>query len=92
MTSGTPSEIRSATEVKRHFLALLKQLGREHGAITITRNGVAAGVLMSVDEYESLMETLEILADAKVMRALAAARVRIQRRRALTHEQVWPDK
>jgi prevent-host-death family protein len=85
------SEILSATEVKRNFLALLKQLDREHGAITITRNGVAAGVLMSVDEYESLTETLEILADPKLVRALGRARGRLQRRRALNHEQVWSD-
>ena len=60
-----------ASTVKRRFLELLKQLGPERAVITITRNGVPAGVLMSIEEYESLMETLEILANAKIMRSLA---------------------
>jgi prevent-host-death family protein len=81
--------ILPATTVKRRFLELLKRLGPERSVITITRNGVPAGVLMSVEEYEALMETLEILADPKLTRSLARARRNFERGRTLTHEQVW---
>ena len=38
--------------------------------ITLTRNGEAVGVMMTPDRYEGLIETIEILADPKVMNAL----------------------
>jgi len=44
---------------------------------------------MSVEEYEALIETLEILADPKLIRSLARAQRNFGRRRTLAHEQVW---
>ena len=78
-----------ATTVRRRFTELLKQLGSERSAITITRNGVPAGVLMSVEEYQGLIETLEILADPTILSHLRRARRNFARRRTRTHEQVW---
>lgn len=89
-----PTDMESilpATTVKRRFLDLLKRLGIERSIITITRNGVPAGVLMSVEEYESIMETLEILAEPKVVRALGRARRNFARGRTLSHEEAWGD-
>ena len=83
------TDILPASTVKRRFLELLKQLGPEKAAITITRNGIPAGVLLSVEEYESLQETIEVLADPKTLRALRTARQRFARRHTLSHEQVW---
>lgn len=83
------TDILPATEVKRRLLELLKRLDTERGTITITRNGVPAGVLMSVEEYESLMETLEILADAKLVRGLGKAARSFARGDVRTHEEVW---
>ncbi len=92
MTSADTGEILPATTVKRRFLDLLRRLGPERGVITITRNGVPAGILMSVDEYESILETLDILADSRLMRSLTRARENFARGRTLTHEQVWREK
>lgn len=80
-----------ATMVKRHFLKLLKKLGPERSAITITRNGLPAGVLMSVEEYEGLVETVEILADPRVRKALGRARKNFVSGRTLRHTDVWPE-
>lgn len=41
---------------------------------TITRHGRPAAVILSVDEYESLIETLNILSDDATMEALDEAR------------------
>lgn len=90
MTPPDPSSAVPASTVKRRFLELLKQVASEHSMITITRNGVAAGVLMSVQEYESLIETVEILADPEVMKRLRRARRGLARRKVLAHDQVWP--
>jgi prevent-host-death family protein len=90
VTPVDPSSILPATTVKRRFLELLGQLGGERSVVTITRNGVPAGVLMSVEEYEALLETVEILADPGLMRALRRARRGFARGRTLRHDQVWP--
>ena len=89
-----PSDLDSvlpATMVKRHFLKLLKKLGSERSAITITRNGLPAGVLMSVEEYEGLVETVEILADPRLRKTLARARKNFARGRTLRHADIWPE-
>ena len=44
---------------------------------------------MSTVEYESLIETLEILADPAIMRRLARARRSFARGRTLEHDDVW---
>ena len=90
MINPDPSTILPATTVKRRFLELLAQLGGERSVVTITCNGMPAGILMSVEEYESLIETLEILADPKVARALRRARRGFSRGKTLRHDQVWP--
>ena len=41
--------------------------------LVITRQGKPAAVVMSHEEYESLIETLNILSDAETMKALADA-------------------
>jgi PHD/YefM family antitoxin component YafN of YafNO toxin-antitoxin module len=43
-------------------------------AIGIARNGRRAAVIMSADDYDSLMETLDILSDAAAMAEIREAR------------------
>ena len=83
------TDILPATTVKRRFLELLNRVGEERSIITITRNGVPAGVLMSAEDYGALMETLQILADRTVTKALSRARRGFSRDRALSHDEVW---
>ena len=90
MTPGDLSDILPVTTVKRRFLELVKELGAQRSVITVTRNGVPAGVVMSVEEYESLLETLEILADLPVTRGLRRAGRNFAKGRTLRHHEVWP--
>lgn len=41
-----------------------------HERTTSTRNGIPEAVLLSVDDYESLQEIIEILADTDLMTAI----------------------
>ena len=52
------------TEAKNRFTELADRAEREHGRFTVTRNGRPAVVVVSVAEWESVQETLHILADA----------------------------
>lgn len=51
------------TEAKARIAELADRAQREHADYTFTKNGRPAVVMMSVDQYESLMETLSILDD-----------------------------
>lgn len=51
------------SEVKNNLSKLVEQLTTTHEEITVTRNGHAAAIIMSPEEFEGWKETMEILAD-----------------------------
>lgn len=55
------------SEVKTKLPSLVKGVAERDDEIIITRNGRPAAVLLSTDEYEGLLETLDILSDPKLM-------------------------
>jgi PHD/YefM family antitoxin component YafN of YafNO toxin-antitoxin module len=57
----------------------------------ITKDGKAAAVLMSPEEYEGLMETIEILSDKKLMRQLRKSDLDFRKGATYTHEQVFKE-
>ncbi len=59
--------------------------------LVITKDGKAAGVLMSADEYESLIETFEILSDKKLMKGLKKAQEDFRKGHTFTHDQVFKE-
>ena len=87
----TPKNIMPVTTVKRDLLKLLKRVQQETDPLVITKDGKAAGILLSADEYENLIETLEILSDKKLMKSLKRSREDYRKGRIYTHEQVFKD-
>ena len=63
----------TATEAKQKFLSLIRKTHKLGSRYTITHNGQPYGVLMNSDEYEGLLETLEILKDKNATKELLAA-------------------
>jgi antitoxin YefM len=62
------------TEAKARIAELADRVAREHDHFTITRNGRADVMLISVAEYESLQETLDILSDEETLADLRRSR------------------
>ena len=62
------------TEAKARIAELADRVARQHDHFTITRNGRADVMLISVAEYESLQETLDLLSDDVVMADLRQSR------------------
>ena len=58
------------TEAKARIAELADRVAREHDHFTITRNGRADVMLISVAEYESMQETLDILSDDEALAVL----------------------
>jgi len=51
-----------ATDAKTHLLNILDEVSRTHECYQVIRKGVPEAVLMSVQEYEELLEDLHDLA------------------------------
>ena len=49
--------------VKARFSQVIDEVAGTHERVTITRNGSPVAVILAVEDYESLMETLEVLSD-----------------------------
>jgi prevent-host-death family protein len=64
------------SEAKARLSELTRRVRLEHERITLTRNGEAEAVLLSVDDLEGLEMSLEILGDnaavARIVESLAA--------------------
>lgn len=59
--------------VRDRLSALVDDVARTHDTLTITRNGKPAAVVLSIDDYESIMETLALLNDPVDQERLAEA-------------------
>jgi prevent-host-death family protein len=54
-------------DARARLSRLVESAVTTHERTTITRNGVPAAVLLSVEDYESMQETIEVLADPGLM-------------------------
>ena len=63
-------EFISVSEAKNKLLDLIRRMKHKQEIVAITRDGVPSAVLLSMDQFEGFMETMEILSDQKSMRAL----------------------
>lgn len=60
-------------EVRANLSKLVDEAVRTHERIEVTRQGRRAAVILSADDYDSIMETLAILSDQELMREVRAA-------------------
>ena len=77
------------SEAKTHLAQLLADVERLGEAVAITRSGRPAAVLLSVDEYEGLIETLDILADSKLMASVRRGLRDAEAGRVVGDNEVW---
>jgi PHD/YefM family antitoxin component YafN of YafNO toxin-antitoxin module len=57
--------------------------------VAITRGGVPSAVLLSMDQYEGVMETIEILNDQKSMRSLRRSLKQVKSGQWVSHSAVF---
>ena len=76
------------TEAKARIAELADRVAREHDHFTITRNGRADVMLISVAEYESMRETLDVLSDDETLADLRQSREDFAARDTFCVEQV----
>jgi prevent-host-death family protein len=68
------SEVLPFSDAKARLSELADRVEVEHDRIMVTRNGRPSFVIMSLDDLESLEESLEIVRDEKLMESLRRSR------------------
>ena len=63
-------EFVSVSEAKNKLLDLIRRMKHKQEIVAITRDGVPSAVLLSMEQFDGLMETIEVLSDQKSMRAI----------------------
>jgi antitoxin YefM len=58
------------SRAKSDLLEIIRRLENEADAVAVTKNGVPAAVILSIEKYEGLLETLDILSDENTMKSL----------------------
>ncbi len=78
-------QLTPVSEARAKLPRLLKDINRTKRHYILTRNGRAAGVLMSPEEYE----TLEVLADTELVKSLIRAEEDVRKGRIVRHHDVF---
>ncbi len=77
------------SQAKTHLAKLLAEVEELGEEVVITRSGRPVGVLLSLTEYEGLLETLEILADQDLVKAIEQGLLEAAAGKLLSHKDVW---
>ena len=67
------------SEAKARLSELARRVRLQHKRITLTRNGEAEAVLLSVDDLEGLEMTLEILGDTEAVARISESLASLDR-------------
>jgi prevent-host-death family protein len=78
----------SISEARKKIFDIAEEVQRPGVYYTFTEKGMPKVVLMSADEFNSLMENLEILSDPKVMTDIKKAEEEYKRGEYITWEEM----
>jgi antitoxin YefM len=81
----------SVSKAKNRLLALIRELEQHQEAIALTRDGVPTAVLLSMEHFRGLLETIEVLADPKATRSLKRSLKQVERGEWLRHGEVFTE-
>lgn len=84
------AKILPISDVKARLPELVAGVMEREEEVVVTRNGRPAAVLVNVEEYERLKETLDVLSDPDLMRQIRASERHFAKgRKSLSFEQVF---
>jgi antitoxin YefM len=77
-----------ARKLRENLSAFLDEVSERRDYLVITRNGVPAAALISIEEYEALEETAEILSDPATVAAIEQGLAEIERGETVHFDEV----
>jgi antitoxin YefM len=79
---------QSLAAVKAHFSQVIDDVAGTHERVTVTKNGSPVAVILAVEDYESMMETLEILSDRQAVADVREAEQQMAQGQVYSEDQV----
>ena len=77
------------SKAKSDLLEIIRRLENVQDAVAVTKNGVPAAVILSMDKYQGLLETLDILSDEKAMKSLRTSLRQARKGRWVKYDEVF---
>ena len=67
LVAMTVDPLMTLRDVKNHLSEVVDQVERQHDRVVITKHGRPAVVVVSIDDLESLEETLDVMSRPKLL-------------------------
>lgn len=77
------------TKAKNDLLQIIRQVEKDDSTVAVTRNGVPTAVILSMERFEGLLETLDILANEETMKSLKPSRRQARQGTWVRYEEVF---
>ncbi len=77
------------TEVRDHFTSILRDISRLYDRCVITKKGKPEAVLMSYEEFEGWLETVEIMSSPKAAKRIREARAKANKGEIVSFEEAF---
>ena len=78
------AKIVPVRELRKNLSQLIDEVNDHNDYVVVTRNGVPTAALVSIDQYEALEETAEILSDPGALAAIEEGLAEAERGETIT--------
>lgn len=75
-------------EAKKNLSAIINDIEEKYDRFTITKNGLSKAVILSTDEFEGLLDTLDILSNREERDAIRRARKEVKEGKTMSLDAV----
>ena len=72
------TKVLPLAEAKKHFSAIVKEVDEQFDRFVVTKNGVEKAVILSSEEFDGLLETLDILSNREEKEAIGRAKKEVE--------------
>ena len=77
------------SKAKSDLLEIIRRLENVEDAVAVTKNGVPAAVILSMEKYQGLLETLDILSDETAMKSLRTSLRQARKGKWVKYDEVF---
>ena len=77
------------TKAKSDLLELIRQVENLDESVAVTKNGVPTAVILSMEKYTGLLETLDILSDEATVKSLRTSMRQARKGKWLRPDEVF---
>jgi antitoxin YefM len=84
-------EYMSISDAKTRLLEVLRRIEEQHRKVVITKNGIPKAVLLPYDDFEGLLETIDILSDSSAVAGIKKGLLDIKAGKVVSLKEAFKD-